>query len=129
MPRHVCLLCRRTLRDPVSVKMGIGPICRGRDSKQKEFDFMRARFQLLDHVPGKYIFIIDVGHASGRSVTTDVEYVIDYLYQHYSTMDGTRIFYKDSHDNIDEILHSGKKFKGFKPGHDGVDLGRFKKGA
>jgi len=89
---------------------------------------MHAKFSTRIYVTGKYIYIEDTGHNIGRAITNDVEYVIEQLYYEYGITDGTKIFYKDSKGNIDEILHSGKKFKGFKPGHDGVDLGRFKKG-
>ena len=122
-PRHNCRLCNRALRDPVSVKIGMGPICRAADGKQNQFDFMRAKTELLKHECGKYIFLQDVGHDSNRSVTGDVEYVIEQLYLEYDIADGTRIFYKDSEGNVDEILHSGKRFKGFKAGHEGIDLG------
>jgi len=123
MPSYICQLCNRPLHDYVSVKMGIGPVCRARDRKQKEFDFMHAKMEVLKHEQGIYIFIHDVGHNSGRSITNDVEYIIHQLYIEYGITDSTRIFYKDSEGNIDEILHSGKRFKGFKAGHTGIDLG------
>lgn len=41
-----CCICHRALRDPVSVKRGIGPVCWARDKLQGKFDFMRARTEL-----------------------------------------------------------------------------------
>lgn len=80
---------------------------------------MHAKFQLLDQ-EREYIFIRDIGHNSGRSVTNDAEYVIEQLYA-YNISDETRIFYEDSEGEISEILHSGKKLKGFKAGHEGLE--------
>jgi len=123
MPSNVCRICLRPLRDPLSVKMGIGPICMARDGKQREFDFMRARVKILRYERGKYIFVRDVGRGSGRSVTNDAEHVIGQLYLEFDIDDGTRIFYEDSAGVVDEILHSGRRLKGFKAGHDGIELG------
>jgi len=123
MPSNVCRICLRPLRDPLSIKMGIGPVCRARDGRQGEFEFMRAQVKLLKHKRGRYIFVRDIGHGSGRSVTNDAEHVIGQLYLEFGIDDDTRIFFEDSMGNVDEILHSGRKFKGFKAGHDGIDLG------
>jgi hypothetical protein len=118
-----CCICKRALSDPLSVKLGIGPVCRAKNKKQGEFDFMRARTELIRYVRGKYIFVRDAGHNSGRSVTNDAEYIIGQLYLEFGISDETRVFYEDSEGQIDELLHSGKKFCGFKAGHEGVDLG------
>jgi len=37
-----CRVCKRLLKNPLSVELGIGPVCRAKDSLQKEFDFMKA---------------------------------------------------------------------------------------
>jgi hypothetical protein len=117
-----CRICGRHLRNPLSVRIGIGPICRERDNKQGEFDFMHAKTQLLKDERGKYIFVRDIGHNSGRSITNDAEYVVEQLYLEYDITDETRIFYEDSEGRIDELLHTGKIFRGFKAGHEGVEL-------
>jgi hypothetical protein len=103
--------------------MGIGPVCRARDNKQGEFSFMRAQTEFLKHERGKYIFVRDIGHNYGRSVTNDADYIIEQLYLEFDITDGTRVFYEDSDGEIDELLRSGKKFVGFKDGHQGVDIG------
>jgi hypothetical protein len=105
----------------------MGRVCRYKygktdNSKQGVLDFMRAQFEVLKHEHGKFIFIRDIGHMTGRSVTNDAEYVIERLYLDHAIDDETRIFYEDSGGNIDEILHDGNKFKWFKPGHKGVSL-------
>ena len=85
---------------------------------------MHARIEALKHERGKYIFVRDIGHfTGGRSVTNDVEYIIEQLYLDFGITDETRIFYADSEGDIDELLHAGRKFKGFNTGHEGVDLG------
>jgi len=83
---------------------------------------MRAQFDVLKHEQGKLIFIRDIGHMTGRSVTNDAEYVIGRLYLEYAIDDKTRIFYEDSYGEIDEILHDGNKLSEFKAGHKGVVL-------
>lgn len=123
MPSYFCLICGRHLSDPVSVKMGIGPVCRVRDNQQEVFSFMHAQIKVLKHERGKYIFVRDAGRVTGRSVTNDAEYIVEQLYLDFDITDDTRIFYEDSEGQIDELLHSGKRFKDFKFGHEGVDLG------
>jgi hypothetical protein len=72
--------------------MGIGPVCRARDNKQEVLDFMHAKTELVKHERRKYIFVRDIGHVSGRSVTNDAEYIIDQLYLDFGITDETRVF-------------------------------------
>ena len=122
MASNHCRICKRRLKNPLSVKLGIGPVCRAKDNLQGEFDFMKAKFTVEKHESGVFIFIRDTGHNTGRSVTNDAEYVIEQLYLEYGITDETRIFYEDSQGSIDEIVHSGKSFRGFEAGHKGVEL-------
>jgi len=122
-----CTICKRRLKNPLSIKAGMGRVCRYKygkrdDSKQGVLDFMRAQFDVIRHERGKFIFIRDTGHKTGRSVTNDAEYVIGRLYLECGIDDDTRIFYEDSDGIIDEILHAGNRLKGFKAGHKGVEL-------
>lgn len=71
---------------------------------------------------GKYISVRDIGHNSGRSVTNYAEYVVGQLYLEFGITDETRIFYVDSEGQVDELLHTGKIFRGFKAGHEGIEL-------
>jgi hypothetical protein len=121
-----CQICGRRLTNPISVEIGIGPICRAEDNKQGVFDFMHAQFKLLDH-EREYIFIRDIGHRTGRSVTNDAEYVVEQLYLKFplNLSDEIRIFYEDSQGEISELLHAGNKFLGFKAGHEGIELYKF----
>jgi hypothetical protein len=117
-----CGVCNRPLSDPVSIKIGIGPVCRAKELKQGVLDFMHAETKLAKHERGRYIFVRDIGHNVGRSVTNDAEYIVGQLYLEFGITDETRIFYEDSDGSIDELLHNGKQFSGFKIGHKDVDL-------
>jgi hypothetical protein len=64
-----------------------------------------------------FIFIKDTGHACHRTVTNDAEYVLQTLKPRRR-----RVFYIDSENRIDEILHRDGIFRGFKGGHEGVEL-------
>jgi len=46
-----CRICKRLLKNPVSVELGIGPVCRARDSLQEEFDFMKEK-ENVDAIEG-----------------------------------------------------------------------------
>jgi len=122
MPGSFCYICHRPLSDPLSVKLGIGPVCRAKEYQQEVFDFMRAKIETIKHERGKYIFIRDIGRRIGRSVTNDAEFVIGQLYLDFGIDDETRIFYEDSGGVTDELLHSSNKFRGFRAGHEWVEL-------
>jgi hypothetical protein len=97
-------------------------VCRAKEYQQEVFCFMHAQTELVKHVRGKYIFIRDIGHHNGRSVTNDAEFVVGQLYLDFGIGDATRIFYEDSEGEVDELVHSGNVFRGFKAGHKGVEL-------
>lgn len=130
MPNLFCRVCGRNLKNPLSIELGIGPVCRGKytiKGKQGELDFMHAEIKVLKRGPlddGEYIYVLDIGHNTGRSVTNDAEFIIEKLYDEYGIADRTRIFYQDSQGEIDEIKHSGRKFLGILAGHRGVPLRR-----
>jgi hypothetical protein len=109
------------LRNPISVQLGIGPVCRGKDNLQGEFEFMNAEFEVLKHESGRYIYIRDIGQCC-RSVTNDAEKVVRKLFVEYGITAETRIFYDDSDGRVDELVHMGGVFTGFKAGHEGIDL-------
>jgi hypothetical protein len=117
-----CRICHRVLKNYSSVKSGMGPVCGKRENQQGVFDFMHAEIGLVKHERGKYIFIRDTGHGAVRSVTNDAEYVVEQLCLEFEIGDETRIFYEDSSGQIDELLHSGRTFRGCKAGHEGVAL-------
>jgi hypothetical protein len=99
--------------------LGIGPVCRGRDSKQGELFVFEAKFEVIENTTD-YIYIKDVG-GNYRSVTNDAEKVIQKLSADYD-LGNRRVFYMDTEGLIDELLHKGPRFTGFKQGHEGVEL-------
>jgi hypothetical protein len=73
-----------------------------------------------------FIYLLDMCNVCDKSmtVTNDAEGVVKYLAEIYG-ITGRRIFYKDSLGNVDELLHDGDEFAGFRPGHDGFAEGDF----
>jgi len=79
-----------------------------------------AEFIIENETP-EYIFIIDTGHTYTKTVTNDAESVIETLHSEHG-LGERRVFYQDSENQIDELLHTGATFTGFKSGHAGVTL-------
>jgi hypothetical protein len=78
-----------------------------------------SKFEVMEET-ADYIYIRDIG-GNCRSVTNDAEKVIEKLAAEYD-MGNRRAFYMDTEGQIDELLHRGSRFIGFKPGHEGVEL-------
>jgi hypothetical protein len=77
----------------------------------------QADFQVVtanDH----FIYLEDTGHNQFKTVTSDAEYVVTSLAEHYG-IEHKRVFYKDSFGEIDELLHKNGRFTGYKHGHAG----------
>jgi hypothetical protein len=120
MNNHCCI-CKKPLSDFTSVKIGMGPVCRKREAAQKElFDDFHAVFNVLKETR-TFIFIKDTGHKTHKSVTNDVDFVLAQLSAKYN-IEKKRIFYVDSMDRTDEIIHHRGRFLGFRGGHQGVEL-------
>ncbi len=66
-----------------------------------------------ERVDENTVWIVDVGHNSGKSVTNDAENVVQQILNLYGNR---RIMYCDSDNRWDELLHDGNKFTGFGPG-------------
>lgn len=60
-----------------------------------------------------YIFIVDL-NLGGKSVTNDAENVVKTIAKKYP---GKRIFYRDSENNVDELVVKNGAFEGFKSGN------------
>jgi hypothetical protein len=116
------------LTNPISIEIRIGPICRAARKIidiQEVLEFMHAQYKLITHneIDGNYIYIKDVGNwGQCRTITNDADYIVKKLYEEHGITDDTRIFYKDSEGQVDELIHQGKIFTGFKYGHEGVEL-------
>jgi hypothetical protein len=79
-----------------------------------------ADFDVVKETPD-FILIKDTGHMTGKSVTSDAEYVVARLVEEHG-IGGRRVFYVDSLGETDELTHEGGQFTGFKFGHEGVEL-------
>jgi hypothetical protein len=108
-----CLICKRRLTDFTSRIIGMGPICRAVYSCQPELGLVpHAEFSVILDIPS-YVLIKDVGHAHTKTVTNDVEYVLQKL-NAILNIENRRVFYIDSSGEQDEIVHFGGRFKCFK---------------
>jgi hypothetical protein len=121
MPSNHCRICGKSLTDFTSVRLGIGPVCRARDSLNGELGlFPHADFSIVD-ITDDYIYIKDAG-GNSKSITNDAEWVLQKLQMEWG-LENHRVFYMDTMGQIDEIAHDEKgNFTAFKPGHKGVTL-------
>jgi hypothetical protein len=85
--------------------IGIGPICRAEFYKQPELG-------IENHA--EFSVIKDIGHGHSKTVTNDVDYVLEKL-NTILGLNNRRVYYIDSDGGKDEIVHSGGRFKCFKP--------------
>ena len=117
-----CRVCGKPLSDFTSVKLGIGPVCRG--SRAKDTDrqgklFMpnHAEFSIIEETDD-YIYIKDTTDGKPcMSVTNDAAWVVSRI-----NTSGKKLFYMDTCGNIDELYHENGVFKGFRPGHGNYNL-------
>jgi hypothetical protein len=73
-----------------------------------------ARYKILSDIPGKPLFIRDVGPwDSHRSVTNDAEHVIKELVEQRKLPPGRRLLYWDTDNRLDELLVKDGEFVGF----------------
>jgi hypothetical protein len=109
------------LKDPVSVALGMGPICRakagGVSHVQRVPDLLgrRAQYDVAKVTP-EIVWISDRNDGA-ISVTNDAENVVMELHNKYP---GARVIYRDSDGNWDELKHKGGQFTGFAPARDMV---------
>ena len=77
---------------------------------------------IINHETSEYMYIIDVGHRTHKTVTNDAENVVKHLFDNFD-LGNRRLIYSDSDGKDDELVHDGKgTFKGYKAGHDGINL-------
>ncbi len=121
MPGNICRICKKTLTEFTSVRLGIGPVCRAKNRLNMELDlFPHADFTVMAET-GEYIYIKDAG-GNSKSITNDAEWVLAKLVREYG-LKKRRVFYMDTLGQIDEITHNGEgRVTGFKAGNEGVVL-------
>ena len=123
MNTNCCTRCHRMLKDPVSVELGMGPVCRAKASGvshvQRVPDLLgrRAHYDVVKVTP-EIVWIRDRVEDGVISVTNDAENVIKELHNKHP---GARIIYRDSDGAWDELKHDGcGTFTGFAPARDMV---------
>jgi hypothetical protein len=121
MGQNICERCGKPLSNFVSVKLGIGPVCRGKGQAQMKLPFEDHAGYKVMTVNQKFIYLEDTGHNQFKTVTNDAGYVLAALNEEYG-IGGKRIFYKDSFGEIDEMLHQNGVLTGFRHGHSGYTL-------
>jgi hypothetical protein len=77
---------------------------------------------IIKTVNDKFIYLEDTGHNQFKTVTNDVENVLGII-KDTNDISKLRLFYKDSNEEIDEIIHNQGVFIRFKHGHKGFELG------
>ena len=114
----ICERCHRGLKDPESIKRGLGPICAGKAPRSTDQTLFDAQYRVVK-VLADAVWIIDL--KTGRSVTNDAERVVAELHKEYGNR---RIYYRDTQDCWDELKHELGRFTGFAPARDqGVPVG------
>ena len=114
-----CRVCKRALKNPINVALGIGPVCArkqsiGTTTEAKEMP--RSQYEKVKtDSQRKIVWIRDLDRLGTMSVTNDAERVVAELNTLHR---GHRIIYQDSMKNWDELLHADGKFIGYRPARD-----------
>lgn len=112
MPDH-CSICGRGLRNPVSVTIGIGPVCRSRLKvcrSEGSFDMFMPDFSYHIH---DGVLIIEDLNLGGLSVTNGAEAVINRIGLDGDAFLELPVIYRDTEGRYDRILVENGKFAGF----------------
>lgn len=113
-----CYCCGKPLSDPISVSLGIGPVCRakikinGMNDKNENLFSNRAIYDYNIDERRKIIAINDLGTVE-KSVTNDIENVIADLINNGIDVNQYNIIYRDSMKIWDGIHTRDGKFKDF----------------
>jgi len=117
LKNDACRICGKPLKDPMSVELGMGPVCRVasklKDVQGRQQDlFGNGRASYTWETRGDVICITD--HDRGRSVTNDADRVIEDLVECLGSLAGKRVIYRDTMGVWDELVVSGDRFEGFR---------------
>ncbi|HYD61941.1 MAG TPA: DUF6011 domain-containing protein [Noviherbaspirillum sp.] len=116
MQATTCSCCGKPLTDPVSVEIGMGPVCR---ISNKEKEVQNKNGNLFAN-RASYDFTIEQGIVcvvdldNGRSVTNDAENVIADLAAKGIDLDTHLVIYRDTLGVWDQLQVSNLRFAGFK---------------
>lgn len=114
-----CSVCNRPLKDPISVRLGKGPVCATRNASQKSF-FDEAGTgsaqAIFEHgFFGDVLVIKDIGHEEARTVANNAENVLRTIQRLEPHRDLTkyRIIYCDSAGKWDGLRWDGTEVFSF----------------
>lgn len=107
-----CKVCGKPLTDELSMRAGMGPICR-QNAGPRTADLFTSRSDFTVEQDGDVLIIRDLDRG-GRSVTNDGDGVIMDLAKRGLLKDGMRVIYRDSSGEWDEMLHRGGLFSTFR---------------
>lgn len=102
-----CSRCKRTLKDALSIELGIGPVCRKNPKTKKRdprtFDMFEENHCDFDfELMGNLVIIRDLNKGN-RSVTNDIEHVLNKIKNEVANIGNKAIIYKDS-DGIFDLV-------------------------
>lgn len=110
-----CQICGKPLTDPVSVNLGIGPVCRltikDKDARDMTGNLFNDRASYGVAIIDGVICITD--HDSGRTVTNDAANVIADLARDGIPLATHPVIYRDTMGVWDELDAVGGTFNGF----------------
>lgn len=133
--RGFCKVCRRALKNPKYVELGIGPICAKKQGvgfhgldKPASYEGLPRHIQRIPTLTGRrahydvvkvtpeIVWIRDRNEDGVISVTNDAENVVKELHNKHP---GARVIYQDTMGEWDELKHDGQgTFTGFAPARD-----------
>lgn len=98
-----CYMCKKPLTDPVSVRLGIGPVCRMKRKEDMKRDLFCFAADYTWGIDGEIIWIKDNSNGS-RTVTNDSENVIcEIAAELHEPITNFAIMYRDTESVWDEI--------------------------
>lgn len=103
-----CTRCHRPLKNPASIKHGMGPVCYSKFSMVLEaaaHGGCRSHFEVVKEAPG-FVWIRDLDDGA-MSVTNDADAVVAAL---VAARGNVRIIYRDSMGHWDELCHDHGRF-------------------
>lgn len=74
----------------------------------------KSSYRIVENKPGQPLIIRDEN--GGMSVTNDAERVVEELFNIGLLDNNRQLFYYDSVGDLDELVHDGRDFTGFKLG-------------
>ncbi len=77
---------------------------------------LRCRYRFVK-INSREVVIRDIGPWSEfMTITNDVEALVEHMYEVHQLFRNQRLFYYDSEDQLDEIIHKQNEFVRFAPG-------------